>query len=307
MQISTDFKELIEDKKFKELVKSLISHYKDASSEQERKNASLELLKISINFPTEITPVLIKKMEEYKASLKIKEQEGETKGEISPELEENIELTDNIYNEILRTLCQVAAKDPEKSVSILPILIRELSSRNSYETCEKTIEAIQSANPTGCVDVLAKELNSKINKQSRWRFALQLGKIGTAHPELVDKILTILSSTLKNDQDEKVRAAATEAMSLIRIENVDEEAVKHVSIEEIEKKSKDESELVQDIAKERLIEIKQISETEKLIKEAKNEVKSTEKKEKKSKKKEHATKKKKTNKKKKNTSVKKKK
>ena len=80
------------------------------------------------------------------------------------------------------------------------------------------------------------------------------------------------------DQDEKVRAAATEAMSLIRIETTDEEAGKQVPVEELEKVSKDKSELVQDIAKEKLDEIKQVEETEKIISEVKNGIENEEKK-----------------------------
>ncbi|NHI92908.1 MAG: HEAT repeat domain-containing protein [Candidatus Lokiarchaeota archaeon] len=270
MQISTDLKELIEEKKFSDLVKLLISKYKIAESEQERKNVFLDLLKISQNFPDDLAPVLIRKLDKYKFKRFLKEQEKIPDEEIPQELEEELELDDNIYSEILKTLCQVALKEPDKSISLVPILIGELSTQSSYETCEKTIQAIQSSNPDGCIQILAQNMDEYKNKRFKWRFVLQLGKIGTEHPELVDKIITILKDILKKDQDEKVRAAATEAMSLIRIETSDEEAVKQVPVEVLEKVSKDTSELVQDIAKEKLGEIKQVTETEKMISEVKN-------------------------------------
>ena len=113
-------------------------------------------------------------------------------------------------------------------------------------------------------------MKGKKNKEYRWRFALHLGKIGTEFPDLVEHIIPLLSDVLENDKDEKVRAAATEAMSLIRIETSDEETIKKVPIEEIEAQSKDKSELVKDIAKEKLDEIKQVTETEKLIQDVMN-------------------------------------
>ena len=160
---------------------------------------------------------------------------------------------------------------------LIPILIGELSVQNSYETCEKTIETIQSSNPKGCIDVLSDNMNKLKNKKLKWRFVLQLGKIGTEHPDLVDQILPVLKNILKADEDEEVRAAATEAISLIRIEVPDEEVGKQVPVKELEKVSKDESELVQDIAKEKLDEIKQVEETEKIISEVKNGIESEEK------------------------------
>ena len=270
MQVSNDLKELIEERKFSELVSSLISQYKTAETEQERKNILLDLLKIGQNFPTDLAPVLIKKLEKYKLKRFINEQETDLEKEVSEEIEEEIELDDTIYNEILKTLCQVALQDPEKSVDLIPILIGELSAQNSYETCEKTIETIQSSNPKGCIEVISGNMNKLKNKKLKWRFVLQLGKIGTEHPDLVDQILPILKEIIKSDEDEKVRAAATEAMSLIRIEASDEEIGRQVPVKVLENVSKDKSELVKDIAKEKLDEIKQVEGTEKIISEVKN-------------------------------------
>ena len=270
MEISNELKDLIESRKFEDLINLIITLYIKSASEQDRKKPILDLVTIGSNFPAEINPLLIEKLEEYKAKKESIDKDAEDIEEISEELKEETELQDIAHDEILKALCQIATKNSKESVDLVPTLIGECAEHNLYETCDETIGTIQKANPEGTINVLAKALKGKKNKEYRWRYALHLGKIGAIYPDLVEHIIPLLSDVLENDKDEKVRAAATEAMSLIRIEVSDEETIKKVPIEEIEAHSKDKSELVKDIAKEKLDEIKQVTETEKLIQDVKN-------------------------------------
>jgi len=270
LEISNNLKELIENRKFEDLINLIITLYLKSTSEQDRKKTILDLVTIGSNFPTEINPILIGKLEEYKAKRDSIDKDSEEIEEMSEDLKEETELEDITHDEILKALCQIATKNSKESVDLVPILIGECAEHNLYETCDETIGTIQKANPEGTINALAKALKSSKNKEYRWRFTLYLGKIGAEFPDLVAHIIPLLSEVIESDKDEKVRAAATEAMSLIRIETTDEEAIKKVPMEEIEAKSKDKSELVKDIAKEKLDEIKQVAETEKMIHEVMN-------------------------------------
>ncbi len=270
MELSSELKELIENRKFEDLINLIITLYMKSASEQERKKTLLDLVTIGSNFPNEINPLLIEKLEEFKEKKQLINKDSEEIEEITEELKEETELQDITHEELLKALCQIAIKNSKESIELVPTLIGECAKHNLYETCDKTIGSIQSADPEGTINELAKALKGKKDVEYRWRFALYLGKIGVEYPDLVEHIIPLLSDVLESEKDEKVRAAATEAMSLIRIETTDEETVKKIPIEEIEAQSKDKSELVKDIAKEKLDEIKQVSETEKLIQEVKN-------------------------------------
>ena len=95
------------------------------------------------------------------------DKEAEDLEEISEELKEETELQDIAHHEILKALCQIATKNSKESVDLVPTLIGECAEHNLYEKCDETIGTIQKANPEGTINVLAKSLKGKKDKEYR--------------------------------------------------------------------------------------------------------------------------------------------
>ncbi|MHA1404841.1 MAG: sister chromatid cohesion protein PDS5 [Candidatus Helarchaeota archaeon] len=256
-------KKLLEKGRFEEVIEGFLKEYltldeDNVEGKQNRKETIITELKIlGEGFPGDFGPILIQIADKYKPSFKIEVADEEKIDE------EHIEKQAEIYRSLVKIICTIAEKNPKKFVTIIPILIKKLAEQDIYDICSKTIENIQQKVPEEMLNVLAKSLKKQKDEDFRWRFTLQLGKLGTKFPELIKDIIPLLKERLE-DSDERVRAAATEAISLVGIESP-EDTTNVIPIEEIKEKAEDESAIVQDITKEMVPTLEKVVEAEELI------------------------------------------
>ncbi|NVM02742.1 MAG: HEAT repeat domain-containing protein, partial [Candidatus Helarchaeota archaeon] len=185
--LDTDqIKKLLEKEKFEQVLNQIIECYINSKEEGTRAKCITEFTQIGLKYPN-IAPLIINL---------IKRQN-----------EEDYEVLFNIF-------CDIIAKLPENFVVIVPNLIQELNNQSVYTRIKQTLDLIRLKAPNQFIDVIMDSLKIK-DDPDRWRYVLELGNFGVKFPEVNDILIPYLTKLLKNE-NEQIRAAATDTLEKIR-------------------------------------------------------------------------------------------
>ncbi|MFX0133568.1 MAG: HEAT repeat domain-containing protein [Candidatus Hodarchaeota archaeon] len=226
-------KKLLEKEKFEQVLNQIIECYINSKEEGIRAKCVTEFTQIGLKYPN-IAPLIINL---------IKRQNEED------------------YEVLFTIFCDIIAKLPENFVVIVPNLIKELNNQSVYTRIKQTLELIRIKAPNQFIDVIMDSLKIK-DDPDRWRYVLELGNFGVKFPEVNDILIPYLTKLLKNE-NEQIRAAATDTLEKIRTQAPVKPTVDPVP--QIKAQANDESGIVRDVAKEALNNIEKVAKAEEIV------------------------------------------
>ncbi len=229
---SEQLKTLLEKEKFENALELLVDTYIKSEGEEKRSFIP-ELTKIGIKYPKSTVSLI----------------------EIAKKQDE--ETYDILFNAIF----DIISNSPETHVDLVPLLIKELRNQSVYARIKQALGLIRVKVPREYVDKIMDSLKNK-EDPDRWRYILELGSIGVKFPEINDIIIPYLTNLL-NDENEQVRAAATDTLEKIRTQAPVKPTVDPTP--QIKAQTEDESGIVRDVAKEALNNIEKTDEVEGMV------------------------------------------
>lgn len=226
-------KTLLEKEKFEQVLDYLIDCYINSKEEGTRGECVTEFTQIGLKYPN-TAPLII---------TLIKRQNEED------------------YEVLINVFCDIIAKMPENFVDIVPNLIQELNNQSVYTKIKQTLDLIRIKAPNQFIDVIMDSLKVK-DDPDRWRYVLELGNFGVKFPEVNDILIPYLTKLLKNE-NEQIRAAATDTLEKIRTQAPVKPTVDPVP--HLKAQANDESGIVRDVAKEALNNIEKVTKAEEIM------------------------------------------
>jgi len=227
-------KKLLEKEKFKNALELLIDNYINSKGGEKKKDLITDLTQICSKYPNSAFSLI--------------------------ELSKNQD--EMLYEVLINILCDIITNAPDKYVDLVSLLISELRNQNVYPRINQILDLIRIKTPKEFTHVIMDSLKDK-EDPDRWRYVLELGKIGVKFPEINDIIIPYLTKLLK-DENEQVRAAATDTLEKIRTESPIKPKVDPTP--QIKAQANiDESGIVRDVAKEALNNIEKVTKAEQIV------------------------------------------
>lgn len=229
-------KKFLEQEKYELALELLIENYLKSEAEEKKRELVTDLTKICSKYPNCATSLvgIAKDQEEL------------------------------LYEVLFNTLCDIISDSPEKYVDLVPLLIKELKNQSVYTRIKQVLELIRLESPREFMDVIMDKLKEKEDPE-RWRFILELGNFSVKFPEVNDILIPYLTNLL-NDENEQVRAAATDTLEKFRTKAPVKPTVDPTPQIKAQAAG-DESGVVRDVAKEALNNIEKVEAAEEIVEE----------------------------------------
>jgi len=233
---SEQIKKFLEKEKFKLALEFIIDNYIKSSSEEKQRELVTDLTKICSKYPN--CALLLIELAKVQDEL--------------------------LYEVLFNTLCDIIIDAPELYVNLIPLLIKELKNQSVYTRIKQVLELIRIKSPRKFINVIMDKLKDK-EDPDRWRYILELGNFGVKFPEVNDILIPYLTKLL-NDENEQVRAAATDTLEKFRTKAPIKPTVDPTPQIKAQA-NKDKSGIVRDVAKEALNNIEKVAAAEEIVEE----------------------------------------